>query len=275
MIKTSVSDEVNHRMSALAVPDGRMPSFSYKFNSLFFGASEDALRVGRRELDGALALIAVAKDRDSNASAILAANGFQLQAAFQSLGTALASPPPPSPLQRTPPKPPPAQLGAQPRAEPAQRPEQLGVSLTSGDSSMEDMLLSVRNILDAEERKERRLPPVPPPAPAMRGAPPRLEPQFRPDAGTERQTGRRPAHLPPQQARQEGPRPAPRIDPALAGTGRRQQATDSAAGLQEAPAPDFDVEAVAATETKRKKRKGREQKPARPWRNAGPVGESA
>ncbi len=36
MIKTSVSDEVNHRMSALAVPDGRMPSFSYKFELSVF-----------------------------------------------------------------------------------------------------------------------------------------------------------------------------------------------------------------------------------------------
>src|SRR6516164_731966 len=46
VIRTAVADTVNHRMSALAVPDGRPPSFSYKFDTLFLSASEDALRSG-------------------------------------------------------------------------------------------------------------------------------------------------------------------------------------------------------------------------------------
>src|SRR5215469_162945 len=65
VIRTAVADIVNHRMGALAVPDGRAPSFSYKFDTLFLSASEDALRAGRREVDGALTLIAVAKDPES------------------------------------------------------------------------------------------------------------------------------------------------------------------------------------------------------------------
>ncbi len=46
VIRSSVADAVNNRMASLVVPDGRPPNFSYKFNSLFVGASEDAARIG-------------------------------------------------------------------------------------------------------------------------------------------------------------------------------------------------------------------------------------
>ncbi len=88
VIQTAAADAVNNRMSTLVDPTGRPPSFSYKFDSLFPGASENAMRAGRREVCGALALIAVANDPDSNASAILAANGFNSQAGLQALGSA-------------------------------------------------------------------------------------------------------------------------------------------------------------------------------------------
>jgi neural Wiskott-Aldrich syndrome protein len=185
MIRAAVADTVNHRMAALAVPDGRPPSFSYKFDTLFLNASEDALRAGRREVDGGLALIAVAKDPESRASAILAANGFHWQTALHTLGTA-ARPQPPlynAAPQRGGPMPPPPQTS--PPAAPLQSPR-----AAASDNLMEDMLASVRNILEAEERKERGLPPDSGPAPRQapppeRAGPPRREPQF--GAGTGRE----------------------------------------------------------------------------------------
>jgi hypothetical protein len=178
VIHAAVADTVNHRMAALAVPDGRPPSFSYKFDTLFLSASEDALRAGRREVDGALALIAIAKDPESRASAILAANGFHWQTALHTLGTD-ARPQPPLYSAARPqggPMPPPPQASTP--AAPIQSPR-----AAASDNLMEDMLASVRNILDAEERKERGLPPAAGPAPRQapppeRAGPPRQEPQF-------------------------------------------------------------------------------------------------
>jgi hypothetical protein len=267
LIKAAAADFVNNRMSALVVPDGRAPSFSYKFDSLFFGASEDAIRAGRREVDGAIVLIAVAKERESSASGILAANGFHAQAAMQLLGAAPIPPPPPGTSQQ-------AlgsvssQLAAPPRPETALRapppPPLKTPDLSPANAEMEDMLLSVRNILDAEERKERGLPPaVPPPAPAMRAPQPRIEPQFRFDAGADRQSGSRPADLRPP-APQARPEPAPRPDPGPSPEGRgRQQGADRAGGFSERPAAGFDLESGAAPGPKSKKRKEGERKPAR------------
>src|SRR5271165_4086024 len=45
-IQTAISDAVNHRMGALADSRGSPPSFSHKFDTLFAGASEDAIRTG-------------------------------------------------------------------------------------------------------------------------------------------------------------------------------------------------------------------------------------
>jgi neural Wiskott-Aldrich syndrome protein len=208
VIRTAVADTVNHRMAALAVPDGRPPSFSYKFDTLFLNASDDALRTGRREVDGAFALISVAKDQESDASAILAANGFHWQMALHALSRAPQSQP--APLFPAPPDvpaappPPHARAGGMLRQDaPARQihPSQASAPPTparpiqsarasASESLMEDMLASVRNILDAEERKERGLPPhggsAPPQAPAAEHPiHPRREPQFKPGAGRE------------------------------------------------------------------------------------------
>ncbi len=92
VIHSTVSDAVNNRMASLVAPDARAPSFSYRFDPVFVSAAQDAKRLGRREIDGALALIAIAKDAESNSSGILAANGFNAQAAFEVVRT---SPQPP------------------------------------------------------------------------------------------------------------------------------------------------------------------------------------
>src|ERR1700745_3394623 len=43
-IQSTIPEAVNYRMGALAVPDGRPPSFSYKFDSLMLSASDTAAR---------------------------------------------------------------------------------------------------------------------------------------------------------------------------------------------------------------------------------------
>lgn len=182
VIRSAISDGVNHRMASLVVPDGRAPSFSYKFDTLILKASEDAMKLGRRDVDGALTLIAVAKDPESNASAILAANGFDPSAALHHLGG-------PSvgaqrefsnshaPQYRSEPVPPPIiQSSRQPHHKSP------GGNPPASDDNMEDMLASVRNILEAEERRERGLSPTGPSViaqPHVGNYQARLEPQLR------------------------------------------------------------------------------------------------
>ena len=155
VIHSTVADAVNNRMASLAVADGRAPSFSYRFDSLLACANEDAASLGRRQIDGALTLIAIAKDAESNASGILAANGFRPQAALQLIRN------PPQPLAAKPQEAITrnfkvqdliAAKGSTPRA-PAPHPV---AYLPTGEESMEDMIASVRNIIEAEELKERQ-----------------------------------------------------------------------------------------------------------------------
>jgi Clp amino terminal domain, pathogenicity island component len=192
VIKSSIANTVNNRMTALAVPDGRAPSFSYKFESLFLTSSQDAIRVGRSEVDGALALVALAKDREGSASAILAANGFNPEAALRVLGSPLAYQPPHGQGARAPAAAPAPAFPAAPGPETSLRPSNDSDSGTD-DTFMEDMLANVRNILDAEERKERgHLPVSPPPPlfpPVTAPAQPRFEPQLRIDPMPGRQPG--------------------------------------------------------------------------------------
>ena len=88
VIRSTAADAVNNRMASLVGPGGRQPSFSNRFDSLFQCANENAKGLGRREIDGASALIAIAKDAESNASVILAANGFDPEAALKLMKTA-------------------------------------------------------------------------------------------------------------------------------------------------------------------------------------------
>jgi hypothetical protein len=164
VIRGAAADAVNNRMGSLVGPGGGQPSFSPRFDSLFQCANEDAKGLGRREIDGAFALIAIAKDAESNASGILAANGFNPEAALKLMKT-------PSPAQR-----PPQRMAKPPRrlstpesphnfkgqdqkpakVEPSGPPRAArGANLTAGGDSMEDMIASVRTILEAEELKER------------------------------------------------------------------------------------------------------------------------
>ena len=76
MIQRSVATAINNNTSLVA-PGGTAPAFSYKFDNLFAGAFEHAVRAGRKEIDGAFVLVGVAKHPESDAAAILAANGFQ------------------------------------------------------------------------------------------------------------------------------------------------------------------------------------------------------
>ncbi|MGA8769983.1 MAG: Clp protease N-terminal domain-containing protein [Rhodomicrobium sp.] len=168
VIRSIAADAVNNRMASLVGPRGRQPSFSYSFDSLFQCANENAKALGRREIDGASALIAIAEDAESNASVILAANGFNPEAALKLMKT-------PPPAQRAPQ--PPRNFKGQDqkpaKAEPSRPPSAaLGANLTAGDASMEDMMASVRTILESEELKERehlqRIAPAPCPEPQVK-----------------------------------------------------------------------------------------------------------
>ncbi len=256
IIQSTAADIVNNRMLALVDPAGRPPGFSYKFDALFAGASSDAISTGRRQVDGGFALIAVAKDRESAASGILAANGFEPQAALRFLAAhapAQEQQPAATPQRAAPAAPP--RAGPPPASQPAAPAGPLdastavahALSANSSANVMEDMLASVRNILDAEERKERGLPPAapfsppPPPAATPRIAPPRLEPKLGSEAGAEWQ------RMPLQP-------PAPPPQPSLDQRASLEQRADAAprAGQRPAlqpapafpapPAPSFDLE---------------------------------
>ena len=242
IIHGSVATAINNN-TALVAPGATAPAFSYKFDNLFAGAFEDAVRAGRKEIDGAFVLVGVAKHPDSDAASILAANGFNAQAAQRTLEALLGPSPQASGAPGAPParpsqgkkaaKPKPeGQRGASaPRApsaaDPKAPPPQQGGSAGTGDRFMEDMLASVRNILDSENRKEWALAPMLNPAatqpvPArQRPQPPaepqpraesqrRAEPQLRPEAVA---NGLRAPVPPPAQSplyAQERPNPAPR-----------------------------------------------------------------
>lgn len=283
VIRSTIADAVNNRMGSLAVPDGRVPSFSYKFDSLFVGASEDAIKIGRTSIDGALALIAVAKDPDSNAAAILSANGFSAAIALGILGGGssharsqagqsgsdfgAAAPSPRAEQSRFPLRP---DAGWQAGIDPA-RPNLAAeaASLTSGEFSMDDMLANVRNILEAEERRERGLPagdaPLMPPA-GNRGAPQRSEPQLRPPFGSELAGARSGAEYRPASPHHGQDRIEPSLGHGEWSPHREQPSGFSGFGgeFQESGGPAQDFEKEAAGPAPRGKRaKERAPKPGR------------
>ena len=230
VIRSTVSDAVNNRMASLVVPDARTPSFSYRFDTLFVSAAADANRLGRREIDGALVLIAIAKDAECNASGILAANGFSAMPALEVLKT----PPQPQRAPQTvssPQKPRQAKaVSAQeapvrdqnpPKAD-APRPPMAAqiASLANGGETMEDMIASVRTILEAEEFKEREQTQKPSPVS-------RPEPQLKANGGAFK-PAERPVRLEPR----IGPQPKRLSDVAAPG----------GSGFAEPPAPAFDLE---------------------------------
>mgnify|MGYP005813093249 CR=1 FL=1 len=250
---------VNHRMAALVDPSGRPPSFSHKFDSLFIGASEDAISLGRGEVCGAFALIAVAKDPESNASAILAANGFYPQAALQALAAALEAPPrPPSPPQA----PPPAYQAVpapEPQAAPLPPSDAQSSSGNDGPGLVEDMLVSARDILDAEERRQRG--PEPPPSPQAPQS--RREPQLRAEAPPDRAS-----KLPPQAPRQRPDHlePGPSLEPrpaAPAGPALEHRAPDRGPAMPaRRPEPGFASPGPALPDAPESRRKGRGRQPS-------------
>ena len=232
VIHSAVADAVNNRMTSLVVPDGRQSSFSYRFDWLFACANDYARGMGRREVDGALALIAIAKDAESNASGILAANGFNLQAALE----LMKKPPPTQRAPQTAPKsvksaskPEVAARNSKGDQKPANgnasRPPGLlqAANLTDGSDSMEDMIASVRTILEAEELKEREH--------AQRVAPaPRSEPHAKGNGALK--SGEHAA---------EGARVEPRIGPSQPAK-RVLHDAPRISGFSEGAAPAFDLE---------------------------------
>ena len=293
IIQSSIATAINNN-TALLSPTATAPAFSYKFDNLFAGAFEDAVRTGRKEIDGAFVLVGVAKHPDSDASAILAANGFNAQTAQRTLEAVLG----------------PSQQGAGPSNSQAPRPAKGGKaakgkpdvqpgpaakrspsaadsklvaapsppSSGTGDRFMEDMLASVRSILDSENRKEWAVAPLLNPAAiqpvAARLRPqsgpeqqprmeqhPRAEPQLRAEAPM---NGQR-APLPPQaqaplhmlERPNSGPRPEQQPRPPMVSPALRQQppappppplrATPPlASGFAEPKAPVFDLELASA-----------------------------
>ncbi len=282
IIQSTITSAINNKMAALVDPSGKPPSFSYKFDTLFAGASEDAIRAGLRQIDGALALIAVAKDPESHASAILAGNGFSVQAAVNAFFNAAPAPQPSySPAQALPPPPPRMEM-ALARPEPQRRAPALpaaGGALVaspvadSGENLVEDMLATVRNILDAEQRlPSPAAPSLSLPLPAPGGSQPRFEPQLRAEVDRQRGPSESRGSQGPYQG-QERSNPAPRLQPpprpALPPPERRGTAPPRPGGFSEAPQANFDLQAPA--EPPAKKRKGNSPAQRSPAEPAGPL----
>ena len=234
VIRSTLVDAINNRMASLVAPDGRQASFSYRFDSLFQCANEDAKGLGGREIDGAFALIAVAKDAESNASGILLANGFNPQAALKLMKTPLPAQRAPQPMAKkspSAPEPPRSSKGHDQKlakAEPSRSPiTAQAANLTEGGESMEDMIASVRSILEAEELKERehlqRTTPAPRPAPQVKrnGA----------VSGRHATEGSLEPRIGPSKPAKRLPHDAPRVS-----------------GFSEAPAPAFDLENTSKME---------------------------
>ena len=233
VIHSTVADAVNNRMTSLVVPDGRQASFSYRFDWLLQCANEDARDLGRREVDGALTLVAIAKDAESNASGILAANGFNPRAALE----LMKKPPPAQRAPQTAPKP----VKNVPKPEVAARNSKgnqklangdlsrapglaLAANMAAGGESMEDMIASVRTILEAEELKEREH--------SQRVAPaPRSEPHAKGNGGALK-SGEHAAN---------GTRVEPRIGPSQPAK-RHLHDASRISGFSEGAAPAFDLE---------------------------------
>ena len=276
-IQAAIAAAVNHKMAALTDPSGRAPAFSYKFDSLFLSASGDAIRLGRKEVCSALALIAIAKDPESNASAILAANGFNPQAALHVLAAA-----PPRAAEPVTPLPASSQIKA--AAAPAQEPlphrpwaaaaAGAGSRLApvaeapaagSRENLVQDMLTSVRNILAAEERKERGLPPAAAasPLPAPSASQPFREPQLPAEAAADRQrsqTERRAQALFQEEERIDpGFSLAPQPRAAALPADRRAPDPDRP-GFLSPRTPGAGLKVPAAPQPREKQRKERERK---------------
>jgi hypothetical protein len=188
--------------------------------------------MGRREIDGALALVATAKDAESNASGILAANGFNPRGALE----LMKRPPPAQRAPQTVPKP--SRSDSRPEVaalnpngaqKPAngvgsKTPVPLAAHLTAGGESMADMIASVRTILEAEELKEREQ--------AQRVArAPRTEPNAKGNGGALK-SGEQAAN---------GVRVEPRIGPSQPAKGVLHDAPRTS-GFSEGAAPAFDLE---------------------------------
>ena len=280
IIQSSVATAINNN-TALVAPGATAPAFSYKFDNLFAGAFEDAVRAGRKEIDGAFVLVAVAKHPDSDAASILAANGFNAQAAQRTLEALLGPSPQASGASGAPPaRPSQGKNAAKPNpegqrsasaprapsaADPKTPPPQQGGGSGTGDRFMEDMLASVRSILDLENRKEWALAPMlnpaatqpvparqrqqPPVEPQPRAQPrPRAEPQRRAEPQLRAEAlanGLRAPVPPPAQAplhAQERPHPASRppiVSPALRPPPPPPPAPELTQGFAEPKVPAF------------------------------------
>jgi hypothetical protein len=203
-IQTSVATSLNNN-GALVTPNGTPPAFSYKFDNLFAGAFKEVTRAGRQEIDGAFLLVAIARHPDTDAAAILSGNGFNPQVAQRTLDMALGVASPEPAAQPKAPPPPRPRDGRGPGPKPsgqhtvAPHPSATGSRAASsqsgsgaGDRFMEDMLASVRSILDAENRKDWALAPLLNPAATQGGTAPQRQ-QARPETAASAQ----PAPLPP------------------------------------------------------------------------------
>lgn len=189
LLRSAMSEAVNHRMATLVSPGNVAPSFSYKFELVMQMAMTDAQSLGRREVDGGLVVIALARDTESFAGSSLRRFGMDPARALGELAAVAAGrsaepdrrPPPPVPVARAPAAAPlnqtqPRIPASAPRPAPVPPPRRLADAekvASASDASMEDMLASVREMLEVEERKlSKAPPPPPPPPPAPRQAPP-------------------------------------------------------------------------------------------------------
>lgn len=149
VLRSAIWEAVNHRMATLVSPGNATPSFSYKFELVIQSASNDAAQLGRREVDGGFVIIALAKEPESFAGEALRKNGFDSGLALEMLaqGGGDRSPPEraPSPARAAPsPAPPPS---------PPPLPPVPAAASSDSEPTMDEMLASVRALLEQEEQK--------------------------------------------------------------------------------------------------------------------------
>lgn len=181
-LRSRVTDFVTRHLATLYTPGEFELRASYKLERVLHKASEDARRSPRGEVDGAFVLAAIASETDSAAAEFLQKNGLGFQQAVNWLNAHRSGAPhagagpaaavrsaqapaqarvkqfPPEgpiamePAAQTPPKPLPRRENPSPAAPSAPAPFSRGGGgpPTKDGSSLEDMLTSVREILDRE-----------------------------------------------------------------------------------------------------------------------------
>lgn len=203
-IRVEIGSAIEKNTPRRLLAKGEMPEAGRSVEHVMRTAAHAAREAGKREIDGSIALATLAGQSDSPVSLMLNRHGLSFGKALgwiESDGARSASrgAPPPRRQPPSPPRsaPPPATKPRPPSPPPAAR-------QSNGDGNgptLEDMLATIRDVIDEETVERDSTAPRRKPAEAARGAPARRAPapQSRPPAPTR---GRQPNGAAPAKAQQ-------------------------------------------------------------------------